>query len=782
MCTYRGGESRVTILFILIAAIFLSFGTGTCFAQKVYTLNGSGGIAVNSATDGALLSGTFIGALTESPQFLAISGSSLYVANGKDHSVGLYNAITGATIKAGLVTLPKDPYYLAVEGTKLYILYTGIYGESTIEVVNATTGAVITAKIVPKLEEAGPMVVSGNSLYVIDESSEVDVFNATSGAETNTPLIGNLDDAEAMAIYNGRLYIVRYATGTITVYNATTGEVITSNFIPSLTNISTIAISGSSLYVGSLGNNTLGVYDAMTGAAINTSLFTSLHSNALAVSIAPPMISSTLAATGTVGILFGYRIVAADNPASFNAAGLPGGLTINQTTGLISGKPTATGTYQSTISATNGGGSDIEPLTLVIVPAPPAITSALISIATVGQPFSYQITAKNNPTSFNATGLPNGLSVDTSSGLISGTATTGGIYPVSISATSFAGTGTETLKLTVNYTKVAGTYKGLVAVGGTDLGMFQLTLTPTGLFTGKVTIPGKTYAVKGTFSSSGTCGATITIGTTKLDLDLAIDPAIPDVTGSIAAITPTGTANYLVSGNFPEVFKAGSPPPSASGTYTVMIPAVSGTGTTTPNLPGYGTMTVSSKGAITLSGKLSDGTAVVVHSQLNNDGQTWTLFELLYPGKAPGCIAGTMTFESGINSDCDGPLEWDKPLEATAKSYPGPFSINADFLAARYSAPPLTSSTASLVLSGGNLVNSSTDALTISLTNKVTVTGTDSLVLTLTPKTGAFTGHFLYPGTKKTTAISGVIYQKPTPEGLGLFPDGDTFGQVQISQ
>jgi hypothetical protein len=69
----------------------------------------------------------------------------------------------------------------------------------------------------------------------------------------------------------------------------------------------------------------------------------------------------------------------------------------------------------------------------------------------------------------------------------------------------------------------------------------------------------------------------------------------------------------------------------------------------------------------------------------------------------------------------------------------------------------------------------------ISPSNKVTVTGTDGLVLTLTPRTGAFSGHFLYPGTRKVTAFGGVIYQKPTSAGFGLFPDGDEWGEVDIS-
>src|SRR5207237_6620781 len=46
-----------------------------------------------------------------------------------------------------------------------------------------------------------------------------------------------------------------------------------------------------------------------------------------------------------------------------------------------------------------------------------------------GESFSYQITANNNPTSYNATGLPAGLIVDTATGLITGRCTTSGTFP-----------------------------------------------------------------------------------------------------------------------------------------------------------------------------------------------------------------------------------------------------------------------------------------------------------------------------------------------------------------
>jgi hypothetical protein len=86
--------------------------------------------------------------------------------------------------------------------------------------------------------------------------------------------------------------------------------------------------------------------------------------------ISAPVITSSLTATGNQGSPFTYSIIATNSPTSYNATGLPAGLSINTTTGEISGIPAVSGTFNITITATNSVSSDIETLVLTLGTGP----------------------------------------------------------------------------------------------------------------------------------------------------------------------------------------------------------------------------------------------------------------------------------------------------------------------------------------------------------------------------------------------------------------------------
>jgi mono/diheme cytochrome c family protein len=87
-----------------------------------------------------------------------------------------------------------------------------------------------------------------------------------------------------------------------------------------------------------------------------------------------PVINSPLTATGTNGVMFSYPITATNSPTSYAAFGLPGGLSINTMTGLISGTPSVGGSFMVDIRATNAGGNGDAVLVLTLNPAAQSIT------------------------------------------------------------------------------------------------------------------------------------------------------------------------------------------------------------------------------------------------------------------------------------------------------------------------------------------------------------------------------------------------------------------------
>jgi alpha-galactosidase len=86
-------------------------------------------------------------------------------------------------------------------------------------------------------------------------------------------------------------------------------------------------------------------------------------------------------------------------------------------------------------------------------PATPRILGARVIGATPGSPFLHTVSATGQaPLKFAATDLPSGLSIDASSGTISGTAPAAGSYPINITASNSAGSASATLTLNAGST------------------------------------------------------------------------------------------------------------------------------------------------------------------------------------------------------------------------------------------------------------------------------------------------------------------------------------------
>jgi sugar lactone lactonase YvrE len=162
-------------------------------------------------------------------------------------------------------------------------------------------------------------------------------------------------------------------------------------------------------------------------------------------------VTSSLSLTGTVGAAFNYQIVANNTPTAYAISALPAGLTLNATTGVISGTPTSVSSGSANLTVTNASGTAIQVINYSITAQPvPVISSASAISGTVGTALNYQITASNSPTSFNASGLPPGLTLNSITGVISGTPTAATVTPVTLTATNAGGSGTQVLTITIN--------------------------------------------------------------------------------------------------------------------------------------------------------------------------------------------------------------------------------------------------------------------------------------------------------------------------------------------
>ncbi|TCS37975.1 uncharacterized protein with beta-barrel porin domain [Paucimonas lemoignei] len=337
-----------------------------------------------------------------------------------------------------------------------------------------------------------------------------------------------------------------------------------------------------------------------------------------------PVISSAGTASGSTSVAFGgYQITASNSPTSYGATGLPPGLSLNTSTGLISGTPTTAGTYNATISATNGSGTGNKALVITIALSPPVINSGLTATGSTGTAFSpYQITASDSPTSFNATGLPPGLSVNTTTGVISGTPTLNGAYNVTISATNASGTDSKTLVITISLSApVVNSVLTTSGTAGVAHPGYQITATnyPTS-YNATDLPPGMsvntaTGLISGTPTASGTFNVTISASnsTATDSKTLVFTVALVITSANTASGTynqpfsyqigaSPGTTSYNASGlpaglsvNTATGLIAGTP--TSAGVTLATISATSAAGTNSMGLtisisPGGGNVTV----------------------------------------------------------------------------------------------------------------------------------------------------------------------------------------------
>ncbi len=364
-------------------------------------------------------------------------------------------------------------------------------------------------------------------------------------------------------------------------------------------------------------------------------------------------------------------------------------------------------------------------------------------------------------------------------------------------------------------TSVTGNYNGLVVADGASTasnstnGLVTVALTSAGTFTGTLKIDGFSLAISGLFDTTPTVavarfGATRSTvlqvqRTTKpaYNLSLNLTLATKQITGTLDQVYRSAlVSNSIVTADRAFYSTTNTVPSNYlvnKGQYNVVFPArATQTGLTKADYPqgdGFGSIAVTSAGAITLSGTLADGTKVSASSFLRKPGANATaaLYAQLYTGLA-GSLGGTVTLDdTQANTDVAGTnFFWFRPWQNKVQYYPWgwPEGIQVDLAGTKLKVVttgvnavsavpnlPGQQDNAVLTFTDGQLGSALTKDVTITPTNVVTnyPTTDSSVKLTVTGSTGLISGTFLHSnGTRPS--FTGAILQKGTNDGaFGFF-------------
>jgi hypothetical protein len=534
---------------------------GIPYSGALNAIGGDGGPFSYGVTSGSLPPG-ISGAPVNDPQFL-LSGtpttagtySFTITATDPDSNSGskLYSLTINPAVSITTTTLPK--WTVNQPGYNSTITVTGGTGSYTFSLASGAlpTGLNLSSSGVL----SGTPTVTGNYSFSI---SAHDTLGSTD-TKSYTVVINTLVVITTTTLPNWTVNAAGY-NQTITATGGTDSKTFTA---PASSLPTGLTLSGSGVLSGT--PTATGTY-TFTVTATDTVGASAMQSFTVTINPAVVITTTTLP-NWTVNVAGYSQTISATggtggNTFSAPAASLPTGLTLSSS-GVLSGTPTAAGSYTFTVMATDTvGATATQTYTVVINPAV-TINTTTLPAWTVNQPgYGQTITASGGTgtlTFAKTSGtLPTGLTFS-SSGVLSGTPTAANTSP----GFTFTVTATDTLGAT-------GSKSFTVIINP------AVTITTTTLANWTVNQPGYSQTISAT---GGTGAKTFAATAGTLPTGLALS------SGGALSGTPSATGTYTFTVTATDTVAA-----SGSQSYTVTInPAVTITTTSlaswTVNQPGY---------------------------------------------------------------------------------------------------------------------------------------------------------------------------------------------------
>ena len=167
----------------------------------------------------------------------------------------------------------------------------------------------------------------------------------------------------------------------------------------------------------------------------------------------PPTILTSSLPNGELGVAYSQTLQASGTTPitwSIETGALPTGLTLEATTGKITGIPTVANTYTFTVKATNAFGNASKDLSITITATPPVILTTSLPNGIVGHAYDQTLTASGaQPITWEITSgaLPTGLTLEATTGKITGTPEEEATYTFTVKATNEFGSDTKDLSI-----------------------------------------------------------------------------------------------------------------------------------------------------------------------------------------------------------------------------------------------------------------------------------------------------------------------------------------------